>query len=151
MSKLSTKEKECLSCNCRVIDLLFEYMDRELSDSIQEERLLQNTCSNAYRLWKFLEKIYEDDSDDEEQEEESLEEYSTTTINTHPHVTLHEDQGARTAKSAGSLLEPVRRYARPVRPVLPGGSAKKARNAPIGDQDKFQLGQHPQVMLITNA
>ena len=43
------------------------------------------------------------------------------------------------------------RSARPVRPVLSGGSAKKARNAPVGDQDKFQLDQHPQVMLITNA
>ena len=119
-------------------------MDRELSDSIKEERLLQKTCSNAYRLWKFLEKIYEDDSDDEEQEEESLEEYSTATINTHPLVTSHDDQGARSKTSVGSLSEPVR-------PVLPGGSTKKARNAPVGDQDKLQLGQHPQVMLITNA
>ena len=111
LSKLSTEEKECLSCNHRVTNLLFEYMDRELSSSIQEERLLQKTCSNAYHLWNFLEKIYEDESDDEDQEEkeeESLEEYSTAIINTHPHVTLHEDQGARTAKSAGSLLELVR-------------------------------------------
>lgn len=101
---------ECLSCNHRVTNLLFEYMDRELSDSIQEEKLLKKTRSEAHRLWKFLEKIYEDKSDneDQEEEEESLEEYSTATINTHPHVTLHEDQGARTAKSAGSLLEPVR-------------------------------------------
>ena len=36
LSKLSTEEKECLSCNRRVIDLLFECMDKELSDSIQE-------------------------------------------------------------------------------------------------------------------
>jgi hypothetical protein len=111
LSKLSTEERECLSCNRHVIDLLFEYMDRELSDSMQEERLLQNTGSNAYHLWKFLEKIYEDESDDEDQEEKeekSLEEYSTATINTHPHVTLHEDQGARIAMSAGSLLELVR-------------------------------------------
>ena len=63
VSKLLNEEKEYLSCNRHVIDFLFEYMDRELSESIQEERLLQNTCSNAYRLWKFLEKIYEDDSD----------------------------------------------------------------------------------------
>ena len=34
LSKLSTEEKECLSCNRRVIDLLFECMDKELSDSI---------------------------------------------------------------------------------------------------------------------
>ena len=108
LSKLSTEERECLYCNHHVIDLLFEYMDRELSDSIQEERLLQNTCSNAYRLWKFLEKIYEDDSDNEDQEEEeSLEEYSTTTINTYPLVTSHDDQGVRSKKSASSLLEPA--------------------------------------------
>ena len=109
VSKLSTEEKECLSCNHRVTNLLFEYMDRELSNSIQEERLLQKTCSNAYRLWKFLEKIYEDDRDNEDQEEEeSLEEYSTTTINTYPLVTSHDDQGARSKTSAGSLLKPVR-------------------------------------------
>ena len=147
LSKLSTEERECLYCNHHVIDLLFEYMDRELSDSIQEERLLQKTCSNAYRLWKFLEKIYEDDSDDEDQEEEQeepQEEYSTATINTHPLVTSSDVQEARSKMFAGFLLEPVR-------PVLPGGSAKKARNAPVGDQDKLQLGQHPHVMLITNA
>ena len=28
LSKLSTEEKECLSCNHRVTNLLFEYMDR---------------------------------------------------------------------------------------------------------------------------
>jgi len=43
LSKLSTEEKECLSCNHRVTNLLFEYMDRELSDSLQEEKLLQKT------------------------------------------------------------------------------------------------------------
>ena len=120
-------------------------MDKELSDSIQE-KLLRKTRSEAHHLWKFLEKIYEDESEnkDQEDEEESLEVYSTETINTHPLVTSHDDQGARSKKSAGSLLEPVR-------PVLSGGSAKKARNAPVGDQDKFQLDQHPQVMLITNA
>ena len=92
-----------------------------------------------------MEKIYEDDSDNEDQEEEeSLEEYSTATINTHPLVTSHDDQGARSKTFVGSLSEPVR-------PVLPWGSAKKARNAPVGDQDKLQLGQHSQVMLITNA
>ena len=111
LSKLSTEKKECLPCNHRVTNLLFEYMDRELSDSIQEERLLQKTCSNAYRLWKFLEKIYEDDSDDEDQEdkeEKSLEDYTTATANTCPLVTPHEDQGVRTEMSTGSLLEPVR-------------------------------------------
>ena len=146
LSKLSTEEKECLSCNHRVTNLLFEYMDKELSDSIQEEKLLRKTRSEAHRLWKFLEKIYEDESEnkDQEDEEESLEVYSTETINTHPFVTSHDDQGARTTVSTSSLFEPVR-------PVLPGGSAKKARNAPVGDQDKSQLDQHPQVMLITNA
>ena len=39
LSKLSTEEKEYLSCNHRVTNLLFEYMNRELSDFIQEERL----------------------------------------------------------------------------------------------------------------
>ena len=138
-----------MSCNRCVIDLLFECMDKELSDSIQEVNLLKKTRSEAHRLWKFLEKIYEDDNDDEDQEEEEKppEEYTTAAANTHPLVTPHEDQGARTAMSAGPLLEPVR----PFRPVLPGGSAKKARNAPVGDQDKLQLGQHLQVMLITNA
>ena len=107
---------------------------------------MRKTRSEAHLLWKFLEKIYEDESEnkDQEDEEESLEVYSTETINTHPLVTSHDDQGARSKKSTGSLLEPVR-------PVLSGGSAKKARNAPVGDQDKFQLDQHPQVMLITNA
>ena len=110
LSKLSTEEKECLSCNRRVIDLLFECMDKELSDSIQEEKLLRKTRSEAHLLWKFLEKIYEDESEnkDQEDEEESLEVYSTETINTHPLVTSHDDQGARSKKSAGSLLEPVR-------------------------------------------
>ena len=119
LSKLSTEENECLSCNHRVIDLLFECMDKELSDSIQEENLLKKTRSEAHRLWKFLEKIYEDDNDDEDQEEEEKppEEYTTAAANTHPLVTPHEDQGARTAVSAGSLLELVR-------PVLLGGNAK---------------------------
>ena len=110
LSKLSTEKKEWLSYNRRVIDLLFECMDRELSDSIQEEKVLQKTCSNAYRLWKFLEKIYEDDSDDEDQEEqeEPQEEYSTATINTRSLVSSSDDQGARSKMSTGSLLEPVR-------------------------------------------
>src|SRR6185503_17179326 len=106
LSKLSTEEKECLSCNHRVTNLLFEYMDKELSDSIQEEKLLRKTQSEAHRLWKFLEKIYEDESENEE--EESLEVYSTATINTHPLMTSHDDQGGRSKKSAGSLLEPVK-------------------------------------------
>jgi len=50
LSKLSNEENECLSCNCRVIDLLFECMNRELSDSIQEEKLLKKTRSEAHRL-----------------------------------------------------------------------------------------------------
>ena len=91
-------------------------MDRELSNSILEENLLKKTRSEAHRLWKFLEYIYEDDEDQEE-EEKSLDEHTTVTANTHPSVTPHEDQGARTAVSAGSLLELVR-------PVLLGGSAK---------------------------
>src|SRR6185503_7668854 len=66
LSKLSNEEKKSLSCNRRVIDLLFKYMDIKLSDSIQEEKLLQKTCSDAYHLWKFLEKIYEEDRDDED-------------------------------------------------------------------------------------
>ena len=71
---------------------------------------MQKTCSNAYRLWKFLEKIYEDDSDDEDQEEqeEPQEEYSTATINTRSLVSSSDDQGARSKMSTGSLLEPVR-------------------------------------------
>ena len=50
LSKLSNEENECLSCNCRVIDLLFECMNRELSDSIQEEKLLKKTRNEAHRL-----------------------------------------------------------------------------------------------------
>ena len=50
LSKLSTEEKKCLSCNRRVIDLLFECMDRELSNSILEENLLKKTRSEAHRL-----------------------------------------------------------------------------------------------------
>ena len=116
LSKLSTEKKEWLSYNRRVIDLLFECMDRELSNSILEENLLKKTRSEAHRLWKFLEYIYEDDEDQEE-EEKSLEKHTTVAANTHPSVTPHEDQGARTAVSAGSLLELVR-------PVLLGGNAK---------------------------
>jgi len=109
LSKLSTEEKKCLSCNRRVIDLLFECMDKELSDSIQEEKLLRKTRSEAHRLWKFLEKIYEDESEneDQEEEEESLEECTTTATHTHPLVTPFEEQGAESTESAGSQLEPV--------------------------------------------
>ena len=114
---------------------------------------MKKTRSEAHCLWKFLEKIYEDESENEDQEEEekSLEEYTTATANTCPLVTPHEDQGARTEMSAGPYWNWSDRSTRPVRPVLPGDIAKKARNAPVGDQDKFQLDQHPQVMLITNA
>ena len=73
VSKLLNEEKEYLSCNRHVIDLLPEYMDKELLDSIQEENLLQKTHHDAHRLCKFLEKIYEEDSDDKDQEEEEEE------------------------------------------------------------------------------
>ena len=41
LSKFSNKEKECLLCNHRVIDLLFESMDKDFADSIQEEKNFQ--------------------------------------------------------------------------------------------------------------
>ena len=110
LSKLSNKEKECLSCNHRVTNLLFEYMDKELSDSIQEEKFFSKIRLDAYRLWQLLEAICKEDSDDEDQEEdeESLEEYTTSENYTYPPVTSSNDQGRKEKKSAGSLLEPVR-------------------------------------------
>src|SRR6185437_1235779 len=38
---LSNEENECLLCNRRVIDLLFESMEKDFADSIQERRNLQ--------------------------------------------------------------------------------------------------------------
>ena len=77
LTNLSNKEKECLLCNRRIIDLLFESMDKDFADSIQEEKKFSKIRLNAYRLWQLLEAICKEDSDDEDQEEdeESLEEY----------------------------------------------------------------------------
>ena len=76
LSKLSNEEKECLLCNRRVIDLLFESMDKDFADSIQEEKKFAKIRHDAYSLWKLLEAICEEDSNDEDQEEDegSLEE-----------------------------------------------------------------------------
>ena len=110
LSKLSNNEKECLLCNRRVIDLLFESMDKDFVDSIQEEKKFAKIRLDAYSLWKLLEVICEEDSDDEDQEEDegSLEEYISLENHTHPLVPSFDDQGRKGAKSAGSLLEPVR-------------------------------------------
>ena len=110
LSKLSNNEKECLLCNRRVVDLLFENMDRDFADSIQEEKKFSKIHLNAYRLWKLLETICKEDSDDEDQEEDewSLEEYTTSENYTHPLVTTFDDQGRKEKKSTGSLLEPVK-------------------------------------------
>ena len=43
LSKLSNEEKECLFCNRRVIDFLFENMDRELLDLIYKKDKLRKT------------------------------------------------------------------------------------------------------------
>ena len=110
LSKLSNKEKECLLCNRRVVDLMFESMDKDFADSIQEEKKFSKIRHDAYRLWQLLEAICKEDSDDEDQEEdeESLEEYTTSENYTHPLVTSSDDQGRKETRSAGSLLEPVR-------------------------------------------
>ena len=107
---LSNEEKECFLCNRRVIDLLFKSMDKDFADSIQEEKKFAKIRLDAYSLWKLLEAICEEDSDDEDQEEDegSLEEYITSENHTHPLVASSDDQGRKGAKSAGSLLEPVR-------------------------------------------
>ena len=65
---------------------------------------------DAYSLWKLLEVICEEDSDDEDQKEDegSIEEYITSENHTHPLVASSDDQGRKGAKSAGSLLEPIR-------------------------------------------
>ena len=57
LTNLSNKEKECLLCNCRVIDLLFESMDKDFADSIQEEKKFSRIHLDAYRLWQFLEAV----------------------------------------------------------------------------------------------
>ena len=95
-------------CNYRVIDLLFESMDKDFANSIQEKKFSKIRLG-AYRLWQLLEAICKEDSDDEDQEEdeESLEEYTTPENHTHPHVTSSDDQ-VRKEKSASSLWEPVR-------------------------------------------
>jgi len=94
---LSNKEKECLLCNRRVIDLLFESMDKDFAESIQEEKKFSKIRLDAYRLWQLLEAICKEDSDDEDQEEdkESLEEYTTSENYTHPLVTSSDDQGRK--------------------------------------------------------
>ena len=106
---LSNEKKECLLCNYRVIDLLFESMDKDFANSIQEKKFSKIRLG-AYRLWQLLEAICKEDSDDEDQEEdeESLEEYTTSENYTHPLVISSDDQGRKEKKSAGSLLEPVR-------------------------------------------
>ena len=109
---MSNKEKECLLCNRRVIDLLFESMDKDFAESIQEEKKFSKIRLDAYRLWQLLEveAIFKEDSDDEDQEEdkESLEEYTTSENYTYPLVATSDDQGRKEKKSAGSLLELVK-------------------------------------------
>ena len=68
LSKLSNNEKECLLCNRRVIDLLFESIDKDFADSIQEEKKFAKIRLDAYSLWKLLKAICEEDSNDEDQE-----------------------------------------------------------------------------------
>ena len=77
LNNLTNKEKECLLCNHRVIDLLFESMDKNFADSIQEKKFSRIRL-DAYRLWQLLEAICKEYSDDEDQEEDegSLEEYT---------------------------------------------------------------------------
>ena len=109
--KLSIEVLKRSTCNLRVIHLLFDNIDRELSDLINKEDKLKEIRIDAHHLWKFLEAIYEENSNNEDQEdddEESLEECTTTATHTHPLVTPPEDQGAKEDKSAGSQLEPVR-------------------------------------------
>ena len=110
LSKLSNEEKECWLRNLSVTNLLFENMDKELSDLIHKEDKLQVTRVDAHCLWKFLEAICEEDSDDEDQEQvaESLEDCSTFETGIHPLVTPPEDQGAESTKSASSQVELVR-------------------------------------------
>ena len=51
LNNLSNKEKEYILCNRRVIDLLFESMDKDFADSIQGEKKFSKICLDAYRLW----------------------------------------------------------------------------------------------------
>ena len=51
LKNLSNKEKECLLCNRRVIDLLFESMDKDSADSIQKEKKFLRIHLDAYGLW----------------------------------------------------------------------------------------------------
>ena len=90
---MSNEEKECWFRNLCVTNLLFENMDKELSDLIHQEDKLQVTRVDAHHLWMFLEAICEEDSDDEDQEEEeeSLEECSTLETCIHPLMTSPED------------------------------------------------------------
>ena len=53
--KLSNEDMKCLINNCRVINLLFKNMDRELSDLIHKEDKLKETRFDAHHLWKFIE------------------------------------------------------------------------------------------------
>ena len=108
--KLSNEEMKCLINNCRVVNLLFKNMDRELSDLIHKDDKLKETWFDAHHFWKFIESICEEDDDDEDQEEEeeSLEECTTTATHTHPLVTPFEEQGAESTESAGSQVEPIR-------------------------------------------
>src|SRR6185312_11212201 len=104
---LSNEEKECLLCNRCVIDLLFESMDKNFADSIQEEKKFAKIRLDAYSLWKLLEAICEEDSDDKDQEKDegSLEEYITSENHTHPPVVSFDDQGRKGAKFDGSLCD----------------------------------------------
>ena len=69
LTNLTNKEKECLLCNRRVIDLLFESMDKNFVDSIQEKKFSRIRL-DAYRLWQLLEAICKQNNDDEDQEED---------------------------------------------------------------------------------
>ena len=60
LSKLSNEEKECWFRNICVANLLFENMDKELSNLIHKEDKLQETRVDAHHLWKFLEAICEE-------------------------------------------------------------------------------------------
>ena len=92
--ELSIEELKNSLCNLHVIHLLFKYIDRELSDLINNEDKLKETRIDAHRLWKFIKSICEEDSDNEDQEEDdekSMEECTTTTTHTHPLVTHSEE------------------------------------------------------------
>ena len=84
-------------CNRRIIDLLFESMDKDFAESIQEEKKFSKIRLDAYRLWQLLEVICKENSDDEDQEqdEESLEKYTTSEKYTHPLVAPSDDQGKK--------------------------------------------------------